>query len=428
MGLVKAERAGVDISVQQRRKCDGSNKLTTHLIVTQSGMNDPVVLASADAQRTVHNALADSGPDSGDVGAVAASSKGFKSCTYRDLTTGEQCVKRSFSRGLCRKHGGNHCEVEGCTRDRGRLRMCVQHFYEHLPKDENEYTAQQRNDLEKLNRKQQICKYDGCDKQMVVKQYCVVHARNVLGDDTVNSVYHRPSVKCKYEGCEKRYSVKGYCLKHGRELLDPEVIKEFQVRNNAKGRRNYHKKKEREAGLDGAENSSNSARRSVLGEESSSRVGPQPDTQQVSVDDMVAVDVVDNLAEEQPQPEAMSIQEEGGALLSQEVNEEDAIDPKPRGAAGRKPTTTRKIYCKVENCSKIRVRQGYCTAHLREMTDSGADLLKEMYKKNSKVCRVEGCSKHVSLKGFCLAHAHDHVSDTDVREYLDKKKEQSRRG
>lgn len=340
-----------------------------------------------------------------ETGAAAPSGKGFKFCSFVDEHN-LQCSKRSFSKGLCRKHGGNYCEVEGCTKDSGRLRMCIEHFYLSLPKDGAEYTQQQITDLEKMNRKQQTCKHEGCLKQMVVKQYCVQHARSVLGDDAVNSVYHRASVKCKFDGCDKRYSIKGYCLKHAREMLAPGVIKAFQDRNNEKGRRNYHKKKELRGSDDGIGNGGSSG---------SLADGPKVGTVEVQqTDDASELIDVGDVGE----PHVMTYS--SNAILGGEN-----VDLKSH--TGRKAAGGRKMYCKVEDCGKIRVRQGYCTKHLREMTDSGGSVLRELYRKSSKVCKADGCEKHASLKGYCLSHAHNYVKAEDVREYLDKKREQNRR-
>ena len=326
-------------------------------------------------------------------------------CTY--ITDGRQCATRAFSRGLCRRHGGNYCEVEGCTKDRGRLRYCPQHFRERLPANEAEYTLQDRQDLQKLNRKQQLCKFEGCNKQQVVKTYCVLHARQKLDADVVDAIYKRPSVTCKVEGCNKRYSVKGYCLKHAHEHLNEEDVKAFLIRNNEKGRRNYAKKRKTPVDFLIPEGDTKVPNEQVA--------KPEP-SRDMALEEQIEEGQLDQIQLLPP----FYVQPTGQGVLAEpsEMEEPQNIPPAPDE---KKSGGTRKVYCKAPGCDKIRVRQGYCTHHLREA--GHGDVLSEIYKKSSKkICKSEHCSKHVSLQRYCLTHAHEFVDERVVRDYLDKKK------
>ena len=113
----------------------------------------------------------------------------------------------------------------------------------------------------------------------------------------------------------------------------------------------------------------------------------------------------------------------GHEMLPTQSNTEEPtnVHPPVNGQNGYKHCDRRKHSCKFVGCEKVRVRQGYCTRHLREA--GGGEVLEEIYKKsNKKLCKAESCSKHVSLRGYCLCHAHEFVDESEVRDYLNKKR------
>ena len=85
-------------------------------------------------------------------------------------------------------------------------------------------------DGEGAKKRQRSCKHPGCLKHSRIKGFCILHARQELGESVVAAYYQRVSeasyTYCKHTNCKKHRRIQGYCHVHAKEVLGEDVIPE----------------------------------------------------------------------------------------------------------------------------------------------------------------------------------------------------------
>jgi hypothetical protein len=248
--------------------------------------------------------------------------KPHKICSNQD--GGVPCTTRAYSGGLCRRHGASRC------------------------------------------------KHNDCKKQNAFRGLCIVHAREVLGNEVVDEFFHGYVSRCKTKDCPKRNAFKGYCIDHARAELGHDVVDKYFHRFS-------HQSSYVEKEGDGS---------GVIAPEKSKRL----------------------CSDVQCMKRALL---QGFCIRHARQNCNDDVM--------KMYASRTKKGCKHNNgseaCHKHAVVQGLCLTHARETMSS--EEVKSFLDK-SKICKSDSCQKWSVLRGFCLGHAKDSVDAHVFEEYLEK--------
>ena len=126
---------------------------------------------------------------------------------------GQTCNSFEVADGYCRKHGPRwRCKHLECSKYAVIREMCVAHARQELG----------NNEVNELRGKALRCKkYPECSLKPALRGFCLPHAREQYGDETVDELRQK-SRCCKYPECQKKVVLKGFCTKHAREKFGNE--------------------------------------------------------------------------------------------------------------------------------------------------------------------------------------------------------------
>ena len=113
------------------------------------------------------------------------------------------------------------CKHPGCLKHPRIKGFCILHARQELGESVVAAYLKRKRDAPTT-----YCKHKNCKKQRHIQGYCQVHAKELLGEDVVPDSGTIVSNYCKFFGCCKRRSLKGFCMEHAREELDQEVVEE----------------------------------------------------------------------------------------------------------------------------------------------------------------------------------------------------------
>ena len=114
------------------------------------------------------------------------------------------------ARRLCK-----HLACQKCVVLKG---YCMQHARDMVDEDVvDDYLRKQRKNATR-------CKYDGCTKLPYYRQHCWSHGCLVLGKEVMEEKRIRNRSTCKFPDCSKVMALKGYCMQHARDMVDKDVV------------------------------------------------------------------------------------------------------------------------------------------------------------------------------------------------------------